>query len=161
LNLKLSNKKDFYEFSEIVGNAYSASSGSREINYAIGEVLSSNARSRFRYGKGPDGKKWKQSIRSKIDGNSTLYKTGTLRSSIGFSSDSKTVKIGTNLIYAKIHQLGGVIKSKTARFLVFKIGNKFIRKKQVEIPARPFLGISIDDKKDILQIIKDYLRGKK
>lgn len=89
---------------------------------------------------------------------------GRLRTSIhafGFFQDKQntSIRIGTNLIYARIHEYGGVIKAKNAPYLWFKIhtsdrfmslrGNKrlakpvagwtWIRTKQVTIPARPFL----------------------
>jgi hypothetical protein len=49
-------------------------------------------------------------------------------------------EIGSSLdTYAPIHEYGKTIRAKNAPFLVFKIGNKVIRTKQVIIPERaPF-----------------------
>ena len=74
--------------------------------------------------------------------------TGHLRSSITVSRsidrNNLTFFIGTNVKYARIHEFGGVIRAKNAPYLAFKIGEKFIRKKQVVIPARPFLSPAIN-----------------
>lgn len=46
--------------------------------------------------------------------------------------------------YARIHEFGGTIRAKNKPYLTFKIGNRWIRKKQVVIPARPYMGPAIE-----------------
>ena len=47
-----------------------------------------------------------------------------------------SVKLATRSVYARIHQFGGIIKAKTAKYLKFKINGSWISKKQVTIPKR-------------------------
>jgi len=65
--------------------------------------------------------------------------SGNLRRSITTNPRSVAgikdhIDIGTNLIYARIHDLGGVIKPKRKNYLVFKINGKWVRTKKVTIP---------------------------
>lgn len=43
------------------------------------------------------------------------------------------------VIYAAIHEFGGVIRPRTARFLVFTIGGRKIFARKVTMPKRPYL----------------------
>lgn len=70
-----------------------------------------------------------------------LQMRGELASSITSKYDKDSAVVGTNKAYAAIHQFGG------------KAG----RKKQIKIPARPYLKLSDDNIKEIEQEIKDYL----
>ena len=74
------------------------------------------------------------------------------------ASDSG-VAVGTNVIYAAIHQLGGVIKAKTAKGLIFTpVGeNAPVIVKSVTMPARPYLGVSAGDEEGIIEICRDWL----
>lgn len=70
---------------------------------------------------------------------SNLIAKGMLLSSIRITGLTKTtVTIGTDRRYAAIHQLGGVIRAKPGKSLVFKIGERTIFASKVTIPARPF-----------------------
>ena len=74
--------------------------------------------------------------------------SGTLRDRfhIKASNIKKLIGIlGINLIYALIHDVGGIIKAKRAKFLVFKTrdGN-WHSVKQVRIPARKYFSKSIN-----------------
>lgn len=80
----------------------------------------------------------------KTDGTpSTLQGQGmpVLRRSIQVESSSSEVVIGSDRPYALIHQVGGTIRPKTAGALRFKIGDRWIIAKKVEIPARPYLPV--------------------
>lgn len=69
------------------------------------------------------------------------------------------VGVGTNVIYARIHELGGTIKAKKGKYLKFYIKGKFIQVKQVTIPARPYLTPAIEDNvSEIEKIIGEELR---
>lgn len=96
--------------------------------------------------------------------------SGLLRASINYSKPEKdgdewVERIGTNVIYARIHEFGGVIRPKNKKYLRFKVlssmrfmslrGNKRLRNpvgsyrwvatKKVTIPARPFMRPAIED----------------
>lgn len=64
--------------------------------------------------------------------------------------------VGTSVIYARIHELGGVIKPKRAKALKFKIGDKWITAKRVKIRKKPYLYPALANNIDkIVEIIKE------
>lgn len=69
-----------------------------------------------------------------------LQVTGQLTSSVNTYYDNDSAIIGSNLAYAVIHQLGG------------EAG----RNKSVEIPARPYLKLTDDDFKEILDVTRQF-----
>ena len=69
-----------------------------------------------------------------------LNDTGALRQSIDELSDNDTALVGTNMVYAAIHQFGGWAG----------------RNNKVFIPARPFLQLTNEDKQDLLDGVQDY-----
>lgn len=103
----------------------------------------------------PDGEKWKENNA----GTSTLYASGELAASIDYDVGNSTVAIGSALIYAAIHQFGGVIKPKSASKLAFMIGNQLVFATQVNMPARPYLGASEQDKDDALEMVADTIKA--
>ena len=66
---------------------------------------------------------------------------GRLRGSIGYEASPASVSVGSNLVYARIHQLGG------------KAG----RKHAVTLPPRPYLGFSEEDIKEARAILAEHL----
>jgi len=76
-------------------------------------------------------------------------RSGRLRGSIThrvtLSGDRVRGELGTNVIYARIHELGGVIRPKTAKYLKFQIDGQWRSVKQVIMPARPFLRPAFED----------------
>ena len=68
--------------------------------------------------------------------------------------------VGSNLPYARIHQLGGTIRPKKGKFLKFRgLDGEDVFVKEVTIPARPYLGISDDDREEIMDTMTDFLEG--
>lgn len=116
----------------------------------IAQTLTVSAKERFVDETDPEGNKWKKGVKN---GGQTLTLSGLLRRSITNTSDDKTAVIGTNRIYAGIHQFGGVITAKKSKYLRFKINGREVFAKSVVIPARPFLGVSETDK----DAVKDEL----
>lgn len=117
-----------------------------------------STRERFRSQTGPDGARWKPSLRAQLAGGKTLTKDGHLGDSLGSRADDKEAVWGVNRIYAAIHQFGGTIRAKGARGLRFAIpGLGWRTVRQVSIPARPFLGLSDADRQDILELASDHL----
>ena len=110
----------------------------------IGRVLSNRIKLGFKNSKSPYGDTWKPITYRQ---GQPLRDTGRLLASIGYNAEKDNVKIGTEdgIIYAKIHQFGGVIRPRTAKTLRFFIGNRVIFAKQVVIPARPYMPIVGND----------------
>lgn len=138
----------------------------KQINTALAEGVRTSTLDRFRLEKSPEGKKWKSSVRADTEGGKTLTDSARLKNSIKTTSNASGFAIGTNTIYAATHQMGEkgrkiTIRAKTPKGLIFKIGDRWIRKKQVtvkiKIPARPFLGLSEDDLQEIKGMLEDVL----
>ncbi len=55
------------------------------------------------------------------------------------------IKVGSNLIYAPVQELGAVIRAKKAEYLTFKIDGQWRRKKEVTIPARPYIRPTVEE----------------
>ncbi len=119
----------------------------------IADYLGSQAVLRFETETGPDGRKWQPSQRAIADGGLTLTDRGHLRQSITAASDASSAIVGTNLIYARIHQFGGRIKAKPGRALNTPFGPRGA----VTMPARPFLGFSAGDVAAIETILGDHI----
>lgn len=126
---------------------------------AIAEGLRTSTVERFQLEEAPDGRKWEPSIRATQSGGKTLLKTNALRNSIKAEGNSSGAVVGTNLVYAATHQFGAerTIRARNEKYLRFQIGGRWVSipSVHVEIPERPFLGISEDDMREI----KDTLEG--
>lgn len=117
-----------------------------------------STRERFRSQAGPDGERWRPSLRAQLSGGKTLTRDGHLGDSIGSYVNDKSAVWGVNRIYAAIHQFGGTIRAKGTRGLRFAIpGIGWGTVPQVSIPARPFLGLSDADRQDILDLVSAHL----
>lgn len=92
----------------------------------IGNFIKNRTELSFEEQKSPFGEKWIPSKRAEKNNDLTLIDTGSLSTSITYSANKDSVQVGTNLIYAPIHQFGG------------KAG----RGKTAVIPSRPFLPIT-------------------
>lgn len=78
----------------------------------------------------------------KRDGTaSNLTRTGTLRRSFSLRVGPKEVTLSSPVIYAALHQFGGIIRAK-GRALRFQAGGQWWTKSAVTIPARPFVPIT-------------------
>lgn len=126
---------------------------------AVGEAIRTSTLERFSREKDPEGRPWKKSIRAQQSGEKTLTISRTLATSIHVESSAKGVEYGTNLDYAAIHQFGGTIRAKDGGLLKFQIGDQWISKKSIKMPARPYLGINEEDMQEITHIIEDAVTG--
>ncbi len=124
----------------------------------IGSMLVRNTEKRFQKEESPKGEKWKKSQRAMRQNGKTLTDKDQLKDSISSQVQGKTVQVGTNKEYARIHQFGGEIKPKKGKYLKFKnSGGGYSQVKQVTMPPRPFIGISDDDIDDAKGIIADFM----
>jgi phage virion morphogenesis protein len=133
----------------------------------IGAHLVSSVQQRFKRGVDPDGNAWEPlsdaTMYARIGGGKARKKDGSLkvgamrklanmailvdrghlRDSITYQAESDGVVVGSNQVYAAIHQLGGEAGRRSAR---------------VRIPARPYLGLSADDRDQVMDIIRRRVR---
>jgi phage gpG-like protein len=92
----------------------------------------------------------------------TLQSKGNLRSRFVYVVSDDGVEVGTNVIYAAVHQFGATIRPKKAEALVFRVGNppRVVKARSVTIPARPVLptdGLPADYEADVQAIFDDYI----
>lgn len=86
--------------------------------------------------------------------------TGALARSIDYELVGKyAARIGSNLVYARIHELGGVIRPKKAKALRFRVGKDWVMVKRVDIPKRPYLRPALDKKSNRLEIARLVATG--
>jgi phage virion morphogenesis protein len=111
----------------------------RELAAAAGELLVSSTTERFETGgPGPGGEAWKP---SKKASGQTLVDSGRLKASVGYEASEDVVAVGTSVVYGRIHQDGG------------QAG----RNHATTIPARPYLGVSEEDKEELKGLSQDFL----
>ena len=54
-------------------------------------------------------------------------------------------QVGTNLIYAPVHEFGATIRAKHSAYLRFKAGGSWHSVREVTIPARPFMRPALEN----------------
>ena len=141
----------------------------------IGARLETSTRRRFETETGPDNLPWKPSRASYDRGGSgfhplggghqdrgqTLTDTGRLRASITRRLRDDAVEVGTNVVYAAIHQFGGktpprTIRPRNRKALAWPGAPhpvRSVRHPGSRMPARPFLGVSGSDERALLRIV--------
>ncbi|MBW7968120.1 phage virion morphogenesis protein [Bradyrhizobium sp. BR 10289] len=142
----------------------------------IGQALITSTHDRWERSVAPDGSPWPPSLRVIAHGGKTLILSSRLFRSVTANASRNGVEVGTNVVYAAIHQFGGTIQ-KAARTAVlhfktnkrtgvsrFAKPGKADRARKAEIgahsidmPARPFLGLDEDDPRTIATIVETYL----
>lgn len=126
----------------------------------MGEIASEMLRStqaRFESGIAPNGAAWKPTKR----GGRILWQTGRLMRSIYADVDERAAIIGTGDVRAPWHQFGTkpyTIRAKPGRALFWRGAPHPVgRVNHPGLPARPFLGISAQDKQMILEVAADAI----
>ena len=148
----------------------------------VGSYLTSVTRDRFASQTGPDGSAWqplqpRYQRRKKQNKDKILMLNGYLRGFIHWQPDGDdAVRVGTKEKYGAIHQFGGTIqkpaRKSTVHFGAGKAKHLFVKKKkakrsmqvsigahQVNMPARPFLGVNAGDQEQIRLRVIDWLNG--
>ncbi len=120
----------------------------------IGASLLASTQQRFEDEESPEGEPWaplaestkrkKVTKRARRGGDHILRDKGLLYGALTYLAKPTEVAIGTNKKYAAIHQLGGTPDMAPG---------------PAAIPARPFLGISEADEREISAILLDHLTG--
>lgn len=146
---------------------------------AIGADVLKRVQLNFRNSQSPEGVTW---AKLKSRKGQPLIDSGRLRNSISYEANSDSVSIGTNVIYAAVHQFGHTFNRKPrAHTLHFKqrkdgsISNKFVKANKsnfaqkvnigahsITIPARPYLptnGLPAPWQDSIVKIIARHLQA--
>ncbi|PAL25478.1 phage virion morphogenesis protein [Sphingopyxis sp. GW247-27LB] len=143
-----------------------------EFNQAFGLILESNVLDRFDRESAPDGSAWKKSARAKAEGGKTLTDTARLKGSITSAGDAREIRVGTNVVYAAIHQLGfsGAQKVSTHKRRISEAFGRRLKApvevivpgftRQMEMPARAYLGIGPEDRDDGADLFREFFAGR-
>lgn len=154
----------------------------------VGEQLLNSAADNFQREAGPDGNKWKPLMPATVEQRAKrglvpieiLRARGRLAGSLNLAATNDEVRIGTPVPYAAAHQLGAEIKRKERKQTVYQhydaktdtLDQAFRKKSRsnfardvtvkahvIKIPARPYLGVSKEDEKIIVEIAEAWLKG--
>ncbi len=110
----------------------------------IGEALLNSTRERFNTQTDPDGRRWADYAplseaykkRKKKHPDLILTLNGYLRGTLNYRATRDELRVGTPMIYGAAHQFG---------------------RPEINLPARPFLGLSDDDTEMILDTLAEWL----
>ena len=130
----------------------------RRLTAALADV--GGAVTRARIGAGgpdPDGTPWTARRPGAESAQPILNRGGYLAESITASSSAGQARWGSRKIYARIHQLGGVIRPRRARALRFMLGDAVVFARRVTIPARPYLGWGATEREEAAVVIRRWL----
>ncbi|KAF3999057.1 phage virion morphogenesis protein [Glaciimonas immobilis] len=166
-----------------LGKAYRALTNPAELQRDIGEYLLRSTRNRFNEQAAPDGTAWealssRYKNRKRKNKDKILTLDGYLRGAgLRYQLDGADVLMGSNRPYAAIHQFGGDISIPArSQYAFFRqapdgsVGNLFVKKKKsnfaqrvtigahvIHMPARPFLGLSVADEEELVQLGLDHI----
>ena len=140
----------------------------------MGEVLLRNTQRRFRREVSPDGRPWPAlspvTLAARRNKRGILRASGELFGSIHMQADERAAEVGTPLKHPKVlvHQHGATIRPKKAKALRIPGAGSVIRGrnhpdlfvKKVVIPARPYLGIGVEDAADVLEALEGWLKAR-
>lgn len=156
--------------------------GTGDLMPRIGEYLLRTTKARFESQTAPDGSPWsplskRYQKRKKYNADKVLTLRGYLRRGIRYQVDGdRSVLVGTNSPYGAIHQKGGTIemrarqatlrtRSVAGRILFASKKHKRAQERNVTIPAhevnmpaRPYLGVSSKDQVEIGDIVRAWIR---
>jgi phage virion morphogenesis protein len=166
---------------EMLGGLMSRMQSTQPAMKIVGEILRTSVVRNFEVGGRPE--KWqplsKAYIRRRKKGAASILRlTGRLMNSINARATDDSAIVGTNVEYARIHQLGGEIKrvTKAGAMPVNKAG-KFMSRKAasrrktavavrfhgggksyvITMPARPYLVVQEEDRVEMLRAVKEYI----
>lgn len=131
------------------------------VMHAIGVGLTASTHRRFVTQTSPEGVAWtalNPDYKAIKRNSRILTESGRLRGSISASAGRDVVVVGTNVVYAAIHQFGGTIEAKGGGHLVFRLASGLVMAKSVTLPAREYLGISADDEEMIADVVFGFVQ---
>lgn len=120
----------------------------RPLMLDLGEMLLDSTRQRFATKTAPDGSAWKplkpSTLKRKKGRGSLLVLDGYLRDLMRAEADDESVEVGSAQVYAALHQFGGTSGMSPGA---------------AAVEARPSLGLSIEDRSNVLDTAIAYLAG--
>lgn len=113
----------------------------------VGEHLMLTHRDHFDEQRSPDGDPWQPlspdyAKSKKKNKDKILRLNDILRDTLAYNVGDKSLEFGTNMEYGAMHQFGG-----TSDMIP----------RLAAIPARPFLGLSQDDEKEVIEILYEFI----
>lgn len=158
---------------------------------SIGEMMLRSTDQRFRDQRDPEGKAWlpispawRDEKKRNKQLQTILQMRGRLRGSIAYHASNDRLAVGSKVVYAAIHQLGGSIQqgerrqtlafhgkdeTKPGKFISRDKASKAktavtirfatIKARTITMPARPYLGLSKDDRERAAKILARHLAG--
>ena len=113
----------------------------------VGEHLMLTHRDHFDEQRSPDGTPWQAlspdyAKRKKKNKDKILRLNDILRDTFAYNIGDESLEFGTNLIYAAIQHYGGASD---------------MPPRLAAIPARPLIGLSDDDEKEVIEILSEFL----
>ncbi|OCP17438.1 MULTISPECIES: phage virion morphogenesis protein [unclassified Ensifer] len=127
-----------------------------ELMTTLGALGESQTRRRITEEKtAPDGTPWEPNR----EGKSILLQTGQhLLASVAWTASAEMAEWGASWEHAHVHQDGMTIVPKEAESLVFQLGGKTVFAKSVTVPARPFVGLSDENVREIVDVVTDHFQ---
>ena len=120
----------------------------RQAKELVGGLVESQTRLRFQTATDPDGNDWAPwspgYAESRHKGHSLLQASNALLDSIAWRLDGEELTVGSNIVYAAIHQFGG---------------EEGMRPGPAAIPARPYLGVNSANAAELERELADWLAG--
>lgn len=125
----------------------------------VGSVLTNSAAHRIGVTNlAPDGTPWKPSQRATETGTPTLHLSGLLMRSITQQPAADHVLVGSNVLYAAVHQMGAAKGSLGVSTSTGRNGRRYsVNSPWGDIPARPYLGLSEEDALTIAELAAAWL----
>ncbi len=108
-------------------------------------------------GPGPDGERWPPRHPLSDSRKTLLNREDGLLKSLDSAADATTARWGSNVVYSRIHQFGGVIRPRRRRMLRFELSRRVVFARQVAIPPRPYLGWGDAERRDAAVVIERWL----
>jgi phage virion morphogenesis protein len=151
---------DDREARELFARLKASGARNRGLMAEIGSVLEQSTRDRFDSETSPAGipwapisKEWKEEKAERGFNTGIMKMRGDLLRSTRFENDDNSVSVIQSQPYAAIHHYGGEIRPKKGRALVVR--GRLLGK--VTIPARPSIGVSTEDRSEILDAVADFI----
>ena len=155
---------DISELSRVIDKALATLNRPKLMFAEMGEDLLAIHFARFVAQKAPDGTPWAPlqdwyRDTKKKNADKILTLDGHLSGTLRYQASDTGVVFGSDRPYAAIHQFGGVIKPKGNYPLKLGAAKDSPRAQSVTIPARPWLGLSVDDEQRLIDIARKHLKN--
>lgn len=144
---------DSAEVRRAMGNLVRHSARLQPVFEDIGAALLTSTQQRFEDEEDPEGEEWAELAEStqkrriskrRVRGpDHKLRVSGQLLASLTYLADNTELAIGSNKVYAALHQMGGTDDMPPG---------------PAAVPARPYIGISQDDEDEIGAILTEHVQ---